>query len=158
MSSEILSIRPASLADVATVAAFDKTDDKAFFKQKTNDAFYDVLIAQQSVLLAYLGDKPVGSMRWDFIWPERLPLLSWLYVLPEHRGSAVAERLFFAALTSIQKQGYDYLLVSACDARLDIINKLKSEGLMQAGELTFPDGSREVFFWIHLPFKRKQKT
>lgn len=146
---ESLIVRFAEKDDLETVMRFDSMDDHSFFKPPPAINFYESLIHQQSVLLACCDDdKVIASLRWDFLWPERVPLLSWLYVLPEYRNMRIGEKLLFVARRNIRQMGYDRILLSACDERPEMIAMMRNNRMMEAGSIKFPDGSNEFFFWL----------
>lgn len=147
---ENLTVRYATHDDLDIVIKFDAMDDKSFFKLKTDPQVYEALILQKSILLAFVGEEAIASLRWDFIWPERVPLLSWLYVVEEYRNRRIGEKLLFVARRNIREMGYDRVLLSACDERPEMIAMMRNNRMEEAGQIKFPDGSNEIFFWLAL--------
>ncbi len=139
-------IRQANKADIDIVTEFDATDEKTVFGKKKGGSFISGLIETESAYIALVDNIPVGYARVDFIWPERVPLLSWLYIKEELRGKGLGNKIREYVFNSIQAKGYEAILRSACTERPHMIESLKST-CQPAGSLTFLNGVVEYFFW-----------
>lgn len=149
LANKNLSLRLATLEDLEAVSKFDATDHMTAFPQKSGDDFLIGLINSASAYIALIDDKAVGYARVDYIWPERVPLLSWLYVDENNRGIGVADLLRAYVFDAIKGKGYEAILRSACTERPHMVKKLQ-EKCAPAGSLTFLNGTVEHFFWHKL--------
>lgn len=140
-------VRKASVKDVEIVKRLDDTDTETCFHVTADEAHYLTLCEAGRAYLAFDGEVPIGYLRVDKIWPERVPLLSWIYVIPERRGKRVGAALMEAVSADLRNQGYSMMLLSACTKRPEMIVKFRGKGLHEAGRLTFPNGTDEIFFW-----------
>jgi len=143
-------IRQATEADIDLITQFDATDDKTVFSKKQGGPFITALIAAGAAYIAIVDNAPAGYARVDYLWPERVPLLSWLYVKEEFRGTGLANAIREYVFTSVQAKGYEAILRSACTERPHMIDSLKSQ-CQPAGSLTFLNGVIEYFFWHKFP-------
>ncbi len=140
-------VRKATVQDIEVVKELDDTDTETCFQVATDEAHYRTLCEAGRAYLAFDGEMPIGYSRVDKIWPERVPLLSWIYVIPERRNARVGAALMEAVSTDLREQGYSTMLLSACTKRPEMIERFRRKGLHEAGRLTFPNGTDEVFFW-----------
>lgn len=92
----------------------------------------------------------VGLLRIDRMWPEAIPLIAWVNVLPNFRGIGYYRRLTNAAEANLISEGYKYALYSACESRPHMIALFRRDGMRQCGQLSFPNGLIELFFWKDL--------
>jgi N-acetylglutamate synthase-like GNAT family acetyltransferase len=141
-------VRKATISDIEHVQKFDSTDDETCFQVPGSQAYYKTLCSSENIYLAFdLLDTPIGYIRVDKIWPERVPLLSWVYVTPTWRNKRVGAALVERAKKDLQMEGYETVLMSACTRRPNMIEYFRNKGLIEAGKLVFPNGTEEIFFW-----------
>ena len=119
------------------------------FPQRRGGEFLIGLIQSASAYIALIDDEAVGYARVDYIWPERVPLLSWLYVDENNRGRGIGDLLRKHVFETIKGQGYEAILRSACTERPHMVKALQEE-CAPAGSLTFLNGTVEHFFWHEL--------
>lgn len=142
-------IRQVTIDDLDAVLRFDATDDKTAFSQKKGGDFIAGLILSGSAFVAFVDNVPAAYARIDYLWPERVPLLSWLFVVTEHRGTGLADSMRQHVFDHVAKMGYEAMLRSACTERPHMIDAL-NKTCLPAGSLTFLNGTVEQFFWHRL--------
>ncbi len=121
-------------------------DEFTTLQSKKRESGQDIFVAIDSDN----DDKPCALLEISYLWPERAPFLSWLYVEPQYRNINLSEELIEAAEKYLKQMQFSHYVRSACSLRPLRIEHLKKIGGIEAGSLIFPDKSIEYFFWFEL--------
>lgn len=133
-----------------------KNDTYQTFNPTSKPMASDVFVAMDvEIKLNKLSNSPSsvksGLLEIAYLWPEKAPFISWLYIEPEYRGQKIAKSLINKAKNHLKSKGYTHFYRSACSDRPSQIEYLKSiKGAVPAGQLLFPDSSVEYFFLFKL--------
>ncbi|MBJ9698588.1 GNAT family N-acetyltransferase [Burkholderia cenocepacia] len=137
------SIRLAEPSDLAMCVSLERLDE--FGRTTELDApIIEACIRVGGILLAEQRGRIVGYASLNFLYASRMPLLSWWYVAPEHRGRGLGSLLLCAVEQHLMKQGFERFFISAC--REIEINRHRKHNLREIGCLDLGDNEKEVFF------------
>lgn len=141
-----LIIRFALPTDFETVRAFDPHSDHiATDKIKTK-------LASHEIILALDADKPVGMIRFSYLWSVR-PYMDLIWVAEELRGKQIGTQLLAFLEEYLLREGYTCLYTSSQENEPAPQKWHMSHGFQKCGVLStinFPDPTNEVFFYKHL--------
>jgi len=136
-------VRLATPTDLGVCVEFELLDEFGCLT-KLDSQIIEANINVGGVFLAERRKKIVGYASLNFLYASRTPLLSWWYVVPEHRGCGIGGLLLCAVDQYLTGLGFDRLLISACRERE--ITRHRAHGLREMGYLDLGDNEHEIFF------------
>lgn len=140
---EDIAVRPATVDDLTICLEFERKDQ---FGRHTafDEQILKASISCGSVFLAERGKSVIGYASLNFLYPSRLPLLSWWYVEPTFQGRGVGSLLLRAVDNHLAAWGFDRMLISAC--RPLEIDRHRAAQLEEIGALRLGPNELEHFF------------
>lgn len=117
-------------------AVFNKEN---FIEQYAKDA-----ILSRCLLLLEIDNKILGILCWNYIWMNTVPLITWLYIEKEYRNKNYTNLLTSKLYDVLRQNGYKRLLYGIHE------NVNDPSSIDPHGYLTWPDNTKEVFYWMKL--------
>ena len=127
--------------------AFAGPDDLDFLAGEDHHVDRDVIrekVARREIMVAYVGDRPVGFLRHGYFWDE-IPFMNLLWVEEESKGKGYGTQLVSSWEREMRKLGHDSVMTSSSsnERAQHLYRRL---GYVDVGSLFMPDEPLEIVF------------